>query len=180
MSARPLVLAVVALLVVACGTASSPRTSGPTAGSTPTVTPGPSSPTAAAAPAGSAPATGVYMAATTMTLTGIVIAQVGNGFAMRTLRQSIVKVGFFSNKMLLWGIAAELVFQAAIVYLPAVQAVFSTSAMSGVQWLVLAAFAPLLLIADEIRKIVLRNFWHRRDINPDAPPVAGAASDVKG
>ncbi|HEY5434536.1 MAG TPA: hypothetical protein VIK13_04835, partial [Candidatus Limnocylindrales bacterium] len=43
MSARPLVLAVVASLVVACGTASSPRTFGPTPSSTPTVTPGPTS-----------------------------------------------------------------------------------------------------------------------------------------
>ena len=53
-STRLLVLAVVALMVAACGTASSPRTFGPTVGSTPTVTPGPSLPTAAAAPAATA------------------------------------------------------------------------------------------------------------------------------
>jgi potassium/sodium efflux P-type ATPase len=109
-----------------------------------------------AAPVGSTPATGVYMAATTMTLTGIVMAQVGNGFAMRTHRQSIFKVGFFTNRMLLWGIGAELLAQAALVYVPFLQAIFATAALTGSEWLVLAAFAPLLLVADEIRKFVLR------------------------
>jgi len=81
------------------------------------------------APVGAHPATGIYMAATTLTLTGIVMAQVGNGFAMRTHRQSIFRVGFFTNKMLLWGIFAEVAFQAAIVYLPPLQAVFSTASI---------------------------------------------------
>ena len=81
-------------------------------------------------PTGGAPATGIYMAATTMTLTGIVMAQVGNGFAMRTHRQSIFKVGFFTNRLLLWGILAMLLAQAALVYLPPLQAVFGTAALT--------------------------------------------------
>ena len=64
------------------------------------------------------PATGIYMAATTMTLTGIVMAQVGNGFAMRTHRQSILKVGFFTNKLRWWGLGAELLGLAALMYVP--------------------------------------------------------------
>jgi len=124
-----------------------------------------------AAPVGSSPATGIYMAATTMTLTGIVMAQVGNGFAMRTHRQSILKVGFFSNKMLLWGVVAELVAQAALVYVPFLQRVFSTAAMSATQWLVLAAFAPLLLVADEIRKFFLRRMWRKPEVRIGKAPA---------
>jgi magnesium-transporting ATPase (P-type) len=123
------------------------------------------------APVGAHPATGIYMAATTLTLTGIVMAQVGNGFAMRTLRQSIVKIGFFTNPMLMWGIAAEIGFQAALVYFKPLQAIFSTASMNGMEWLVLAAFAPLLLVADEIRKYVLRRFWNKPDIQLGQAPV---------
>ncbi|HEY3317846.1 MAG TPA: cation-transporting P-type ATPase [Coriobacteriia bacterium] len=107
-------------------------------------------------PGGAIGATGVYAAATTMTLTGIVMAQVGNGFAMRTHRQSILKVGFFSNKLRLWGIAGEILGVAALMYIPALQRIFSTAPLTLNEWLVLAAFWPLLLIADEIRKFVLR------------------------
>ena len=53
-------------------------------------------------PTAGSPATGIYMAVTTMTLLGIVMAQVGNGFAMRTHRQSILSVGFFTNKLRWW------------------------------------------------------------------------------
>jgi P-type Ca2+ transporter type 2C len=113
-------------------------------------------------PMGGNPATGVYMAATTMTLTGIVMAQVGNGFAMRTHRQSILKVGFFSNKLRLWGIAGELLGLAALMYVPVLQRVFSTAPLTVNEWLVMAMFAPVLLIADEIRKFFLRRMDARK------------------
>jgi magnesium-transporting ATPase (P-type) len=109
-----------------------------------------------AAPTGTGTATGIYAAATTMTLLGIVMAQVGNGFAMRTHTVSILKVGFFSNKLRLWGIGAELLGVAALMYFPPLQAVFSTAPLTWQEWVVLAALSPLLLIADEIRKYFVR------------------------
>jgi len=108
------------------------------------------------APSGAAGATGIYAAATTMTLLGIVMAQVGNGFAMRTHRQSIVKVGFFSNKLRWWGLGSELLGIAALMYVPVLQKVFSTAPLTLHEWLVMAALSPLLLFADEIRKFFLR------------------------
>jgi magnesium-transporting ATPase (P-type) len=100
--------------------------------------------------------TGAYMLATTMTLTGIVMAQVGNGFAMRTHRQSILTVGFFSNKLRLWGVGGELLGLAALMYVPFLQKVFATAPLTWQEWGVMALFAPVLLVADEIRKYVLR------------------------
>jgi P-type Ca2+ transporter type 2C len=108
-----------------------------------------------------APGTGVYMAATTMTLTGIVMAQVGNAFAVRTHRASVFRIGLFTNKMLLWGIAAELLAQAALVYFPPLQAAFGTAPLSLTEWLVLAALAPTLWFADELRKLVVRTLVAR-------------------
>src|SRR5450759_4229843 len=107
------------------------------------------------------PATGVYMVATTMTLTGIVMAQVGNGFAMRTHTQSILTVGFFSNKLRLWGIGGETLGVGARLYLAARQNVFSTAPRTWQVWVILARFAPVLLGADEIRKFFLRRLLRR-------------------
>jgi magnesium-transporting ATPase (P-type) len=115
-------------------------------------------------PVGTMPATGIYMAATTMTLTGIVMAQVGNGFAMRTHRQSILAVGFFSNKLRLWGVGGELLGLAALMYVPVLQKVFSTAPLTWQEWGVMALFSPVLLFADEIRKFILRATTREADL----------------
>jgi magnesium-transporting ATPase (P-type) len=121
-------------------------------------------------------ATGVYAAATTMTLLGIVMAQVGNGFAMRTHRQSILKVGFFSNKLRLWGIGGEILGVAALMYIPVLQRVFSTAPLTAHEWFVMALLSPVLLFADEIRKYFLRRFTRRPD--SDVGAVLKPAQDL--
>lgn len=61
-----------------------------------------------------------YLQATTMTFLAIVACQVGTAFAARTERASLFSIGVFSNRLLLWGIAFELVFSFAIVTIPVV------------------------------------------------------------
>ena len=56
-----------------------------------------------------------------MTFAAIVACQVGTAFAARTDRASLFTVGLRSNPLLLWGIAFELVFTAAVIYLPWLQ-----------------------------------------------------------
>jgi magnesium-transporting ATPase (P-type) len=131
------------------------------------------------APTVSAPATGIYMAATTMTLLGIVMAQVGNGFAMRTHRQSILSVGFFSNKLRLWGIAGEILGIAALMYVPVLQKIFSTAPLGWHEWLIMALFSPLLLFADEIRKFFLRRMTPKPGSNGRTVSGLTARPDVK-
>ena len=53
-----------------------------------------------------------------MTFLGIVVCQIGTAFAARTEHASLRSVGVFTNRLLLWGIAFELVFAAAVVTLP--------------------------------------------------------------
>ncbi len=43
---------------------------------------------------------------------------------MRTERASLWQFGMLSHPLLLWGIAFELVFTAALIYLPPLQALF--------------------------------------------------------
>ncbi len=108
------------------------------------------------------PASGLlYRAATAMTLGAVVTTQIGNLFAQRTERTSLVKIGLFSNRLVWVGIATELVLIALIIYVPFLQTIFGTAALGTQHWLFLFAWAPALLVADEGRKLLLRR-WPRR------------------
>ena len=99
---------------------------------------------------------GAYLPATTMTFAGIVACQIGTAFAARTDRASLRSVGLFSNRLLLWGIAFELVFAAALIYLPPLQAVFGTAALGVADLAFLAPFPVLVWGADELYRWVGR------------------------
>ena len=75
-----------------------------------------------------------YLQATTMTWAGIVACQIGAAFAARTSRASLREIGVFSNPPLLRGIAFELAFAAAIIYVPPLQAIFHTAALGLASW----------------------------------------------
>ncbi|MDD3718714.1 MAG: cation-transporting P-type ATPase [Actinomycetota bacterium] len=104
----------------------------------------------------------IYVKATTMSLTGIVMTQIGNGFACRTNLESIFKVGFLSNRLYLLGIATELSLQVLIVYVPFLNKAFETAPIAWSDWLFLVPFIPICLVADEIRKLMLRSYLKRR------------------
>jgi calcium-translocating P-type ATPase len=97
-----------------------------------------------------------YLTATTMTFAGIVACQVGTAWAARTERASLRQVGVFSNPLLLWGIAFELAFAAALIYLPPLQALFSTRPLSLADLALLVAFPVIVWGVDEAWRMVLR------------------------
>ena len=104
----------------------------------------------------------VYVTATTMTLAGIVATQVGNVFACRTERESVFKVGFFRNRLVLWGIATELTIISLLIYTPFLQRIFGLAPLGIKEWAFLFAFTPVLLIMEEIRKLILRKRKNER------------------
>jgi magnesium-transporting ATPase (P-type) len=91
-----------------------------------------------------------YRQATTMTFAGIVACQIGTAFAARTDRAPLRSIGVFSNRLLLAGIAFELAFAAALIYLPALQPIFGTAALSPVDLLFLLPFPLIVWAADEL------------------------------
>ncbi|GIF01758.1 cation-translocating P-type ATPase [Paractinoplanes rishiriensis] len=91
-----------------------------------------------------------YRQATTMTFAGIVACQIGTAFAARTEHASLRSIGLLSNRLLLAGIAFEVAFAAAVIYLPPLQAVFGTAALEPVHLLVLLPFPVVVWAADEL------------------------------
>jgi calcium-translocating P-type ATPase len=97
-----------------------------------------------------------YLQATTMTFAGIVTCQVGTALAARTEHASLRSVGFVTNRMLLVGIAVELAFAGALIYVPALQALFGTAPLGAAEVAVLLTFAPIVWGADELRRACAR------------------------
>jgi len=98
----------------------------------------------------------VYLTATTMTLASIVACQVGNAFACRSGRQSIWHLGFWTNRLLLGGIAVELALLVFLIYLPPLRTVFSLAPLAPMHWVLLLTFGPVLLLLEEGRKALTR------------------------
>jgi sodium/potassium-transporting ATPase subunit alpha len=98
----------------------------------------------------------LYREATTACLTAIIVSQVANVFACRSLQESLFSIGFFTNRLIFAGIAVELLLQLFIVYHPFGNTIFSTAPLTWTTWLVLIPFAAFLLFADEVRKLVAK------------------------
>lgn len=97
-----------------------------------------------------------HLTAMTMTFAGIVACQIGAAFACRTERASLRAIGLTTNRLLLWGIAFEVVFAAAIIYVPFLQPVFDSAPLGPAELAVLATFPLVVWGTDELRRWALR------------------------
>jgi calcium-translocating P-type ATPase len=102
------------------------------------------------------PLHGVWQQATTMTFLSIVMCQIGTALAARTPRDASRPPSLRSNVLLLWGIGFELVFAAALVYIPALSSLFGMSAPPGEALLLTLVFPPVVWGVDELRRRAAR------------------------
>ena len=98
----------------------------------------------------------LYMQSITAFFAAVIICQIANVFASRTRLQSVFTMGLFSNRMVLLGIASELIILALIIWNPFANLIFNTSPLDIRYILLSIPFAILLLGVDELRKYLLR------------------------
>jgi P-type Ca2+ transporter type 2C len=98
----------------------------------------------------------VYHQAITMTQAGIVFSQVFNGLAVRTDRESVFKIGVFSNRLLVLAEGLAIAIMLAISYMAPLQSLLGTAAVPAYYWSVPAGFGIVTLIAEESRKAYRR------------------------
>lgn len=108
------------------------------------------------------PTSTLYLQATTACLAGIIVTQMANVFACRSDTESIFRLGLFSNPLIFWGIASEILLALFIIYHPWGQRIFGTAALDLHTWLILMPFAFGLLLAEEIRKWVAARIGGQR------------------
>jgi sodium/potassium-transporting ATPase subunit alpha len=100
----------------------------------------------------------LYKQATAATFAAIVVAQIANVFACRSDRVPLSRLGWFTNPLVLWGIATELVVLMLIVYTPWGNAIFATRPLPAWIFIPLALGALVLLFAEESRKFIANRF----------------------
>ncbi|TPX36280.1 hypothetical protein SmJEL517_g01646 [Synchytrium microbalum] len=93
---------------------------------------------------------------TTMTFTCFVFYDMFNSLTCRSQTRSIFTIGLTSNPMFLYAAAFVISGQLLVIYVPFLQAIFQTEAISLYDLSRLVLLASTVLIADEIRK------WHFR------------------
>lgn len=106
-----------------------------------------------------------YRSATGITLASIVLMQIGNVVGRRSLRHSGLGRGLLANPLLLSGIATEILFSRAILYVPAVQSVLHTGPVAPTIYALAWFGIPVMFILDYARKRLAAH-WDRRRAEP--------------
>jgi magnesium-transporting ATPase (P-type) len=115
----------------------------------------------------------LYRQATTITLAGIVACQVANAFACRSEWESVFTLGLLTNKPLLLAIAAEVALLALVIVAPPGRDIFDLEPIEPRFWPMLAAFVPLFLAIEELRKLVMRRLAQDSSREQNTESVAG-------
>jgi Ca2+-transporting ATPase len=95
--------------------------------------------------------------ARTIAFTNLVLLQLFNALNTRSRRESLFKIGLFSNKYLVLGIIISVILQLAVVYLPPLQTLFHTVALSLLEIVTILLVSSTILFGAEIMK-----FFERR------------------
>ena len=92
--------------------------------------------------------------AQTMAVTTVIMFQVFYMLSCRSLKDSVFKIGFFSNKIVFIGIGAVLALQALFIYAPPMQTMFSTFPLSAESLLVSALAGAIILPVITVEKLI--------------------------
>lgn len=95
----------------------------------------------------------------TMVFTTLVLSQMGNALAIRSNKLSLFSIGFFSNRLMVNAVLGTLALQLLLIYLPPLQSIFNTEALSLAELVICLAASIVVFVVIEIYKWFLR----RRD-----------------
>ena len=92
----------------------------------------------------------------TMVFTTLTLSQMGNVLAIRSQRESLFTIGLFSNRPMVAAVALTVVLQLAVVYVPLLQEMFKTEALSPAELTISLALSSVVFWAVELEK-----WWQR-------------------
>jgi Ca2+-transporting ATPase len=94
--------------------------------------------------------------AVTMAFTTFVMFQMFNTLNCRSEEKSVFKLGLFSNRYVIFAIAASIAMQLAVIYLPVLSRMFGTTPLSAADLALVTLVSSSVFIVDEARKKVIR------------------------
>ncbi|TAL23666.1 MAG: calcium-translocating P-type ATPase, PMCA-type [Nitrospirae bacterium] len=94
----------------------------------------------------------------TMVFTVLCLTQLGNALAIRSEKESLFKIGIFSNRALLGAVLLSFAFQMATIYAPFLNPVFRTEPLSFNELMITIAVSSVVFFAVETEKLFRRRF----------------------
>ena len=110
----------------------------------------------------------LYQSATAACLTAIIVTQIVNVFICRSAVRSVFAMPLFDNPVILAGVALEIILVVLIDYTPWGNMLLSTRPVPAALWLFLFPFAFGMLLAEEVRKWLVRRILQARSASHGA------------
>jgi Ca2+-transporting ATPase len=95
----------------------------------------------------------------TMVFTVLTLSQMGHVFAIRSEKESLFRLGLWSNRPLLGAVALTFVLQLATIYVPPLNPIFKTEPLSRGELALSLLLATVVFVAVEIEKWMVRRGW---------------------
>lgn len=97
----------------------------------------------------------------TMIFTALVIGRMSVVMSVRSFVDSVFKIGFFTNKPLIFSVLLTIALQLLIVYTPHMNLIFKTEPLNLRELLYTFALASIVLIGTELEKFIKRKYTFR-------------------
>jgi len=92
----------------------------------------------------------------TMVFTVLCLTQLGHVLAIRSEKESLFKIGLFSNKYLLGAVVLTFILQMATIYVPVLNRIFKTEPLTLQELMITLALSSVVFFAVEIEKAIKR------------------------
>ncbi len=92
----------------------------------------------------------------TVAFATLILSELLRAYTARSERYSLLKIGVFGNKWMQVAVGASLILLLLVIYVPFLQGVFGTVALSLGDWLMMLPFILLASVAAELTKAYLR------------------------
>jgi Ca2+-transporting ATPase len=92
----------------------------------------------------------------TMIFTTLVLAQMGNALATRSSRDSLFRIGLFSNRLMVGAVMLGFVLQLLLIYVPVFQTIFKTQPLSMPDLFICLIASAVVFVVLELSKLVKR------------------------
>lgn len=90
----------------------------------------------------------------TMAFVTMALSQLVHSFNVRSLDQSLFKIGLTSNRSLLLAFVFSVAMQLIVIFVPFLREVFETALLSSVDWIIVIGLSLIPLIVAEISKLI--------------------------
>lgn len=87
----------------------------------------------------------------------LITAELLRAFSSRSLNYTLFKIGFFTNKTMVYAVLASFALLLVVIYVPFLQPIFHTAALGLYDWCVILGLAIIPLIVGELGKTLLKD-----------------------